>query len=363
MRPLMLLLAVAACGDNVLPADAAALTPLERFGKRLFEDDGLSEPRGQSCASCHDPGHGFASADVVARGSHPDRTGGRNVPTALYASFVPAFAVVETDDGPTPTGGLFWDGRADDLAQQAGGPLLNPVEMANTDKAMVVAKVRRAGDAGQVALAPDVDAAFAQLTEAIAAYEQTEGFHPFTSRFDAYLRGEGDLSPVEARGLALFLDPEKGNCVACHAARTDSRDPRDWLFTDFTYDSLGIPRNAAIPANTDPAHYDLGLGVRLDDTTLYGAFRVPGLRDVALTSPYGHNGYFQTLRDVVAFYATRDVTPARWYPDRPYDDLPAAYAHNVNTDEVPYKSQGGQPRLSDDEIDAIVAFLEALTDR
>jgi cytochrome c peroxidase len=363
MRSLVLVLAVAACGDNIVASDEIGLTATERFGKHLFEDEGLSEPRGQSCASCHDPGHGFASADAVAHGSHAELTGSRNAPSVLYASFVPAFAVVDTDEGPTPTGGLFWDGRADDFAQQAAGPLLNPVEMANADEAMVVAKVRQADYADLIELAPDNDAAFAQLTEAIAAYEQTELFRPFTSRFDDYLRGEAELSPVEARGLALFRDPEKGNCIACHAADTDSRDPRDWLFTDFTYDALGIPRNAAIPANADATHFDLGLGARLADPTLDGAFRVPGLRDVALTAPYGHNGYFATLRDVVAFYATRDVTPARWYPGRPYDDLPQADTGNVNTDEVPYRPLDGRARLDDDEIDAIVAFLETLTDR
>lgn len=360
-------LVLAACGDHGVPADEVGLTATERLGKRLFEDTALSEPAGQACASCHDAAHGFAGRDAVARGAHAERAGARNVPTVMYAALVPAFAFVESDEGPTPTGGLFWDGRADDLAAQAGGPLLDPREMANASKADVVAKVI-AGDYGDVLadgseLAADPEVAFAQLTAAIAAYERTPRFAPFTSRFDAYLRGEAELSPLEARGLALFRDPEKGNCIACHAGKPESRDPRDWLFTDFTFDALGVPRNAAIPANADPAHFDLGLGERLGDDALRGAFRVPTLRDVALTAPYGHNGYFATLRDVVAFYATRDVTPARWYPGRPFDDLPEPLAANVNTSEVPYLAKDGQPRLSDDEIDAIVAFLEALTDK
>jgi cytochrome c peroxidase len=192
--------------------------------------------------------------------------------------------------------------------------------------------------------------------------------------------GTAALDPLEARGFELFKDPEKGNCIACHAGTVDSHNPADWLFTDFTYDNLGIPRNAQIPDNDDPTFFDLGLcrqdGLAakappdFDLESLCGAFKVPTLRNVAITAPYGHNGYFTTLRDVVRFYVTRDTNPELWYPTdaagnvQKFDDLPPQYQANVNTEEVPYDRKLGEPpRLSDDEIDAVVAFLGTLTDR
>lgn len=371
------------------------LTARQRLGKYLFEDTSLSEPAGQACASCHDPAQGFAGnagspIDAVARGAAPGALGGRNVPTAMYASFSPAFhfesEAGEAEPVHEPVGGQFWDGRADGLAAQAKGPFLNPREMNNPDAASVVAKVRAGGYAtlfravyGKGAF-DDPAAAYDRIAEAIADYEGTAAFHPFASRFDDHLRGQGALDAREARGLALFSDPEKGNCIACHAGTPGSADPRDWLFTDFTYDNLGLPRNARLPDNADPARYDLGLcqqpglaarapaGFDLAGTC--GAFKVPTLRNVALTAPYGHNGVFPDLRSVVSFYATRGTNPERWYPAGPdgapriYDDLPDAYHGNVNAGEAPYDRLPGEaPRLTEDEIDDVVAFLGALTDR
>jgi cytochrome c peroxidase len=139
------------------------------------------------------------------------------------------------------------------------------------------------------------------------------------------------------------------------------------------------PRNAKLPDNADPAHFDLGLCEQerarerapagFDPEGLCGAFQVPSLRNVEVTGPYGHNGVFASLREVVWFYATRDTSPGLWYPRaggvvRKFDDLPARFHGNVNTDEVPYdRKLGEQPRLTNDEIDAIVAFLRTLTDR
>jgi cytochrome c peroxidase len=230
----------------------------------------------------------------------------------------------------------------------------------------------------------DVEEAYDHLADAIAAFERTSVFAPFSSKFDAYLRGSAQLTDAEAHGFALFADPEKGNCIACHAGNVDSRDPHDWLFTDFTYDNLGVPRNAAIPDNDDPSHFDLGLCARsgLADrlpcsvtepaafvAALCGAFKVPTLRNVARTAPYMHNGYFKQLRDVVSFYVTRDTNPERWYPvaadgtTAKFNDLPPAYQANVNTEEVPYDRQpGDSPRLDDCEVDDVVAFLGTLSD-
>ena len=382
-------------GDGLAP-DEAALTPVQLLGKRLFEDTALSEPRGQSCASCHDARHAFSGNNgsriaAVALGSRPETFGNRNVPTAMYASFSPAFGfVAEADEHGvieyTPTGGQFLDGRAAGLAEQAQGPFLNPREMNSPDRATVIAKVREATYAdlfrsvfGATSL-ENVDTAYQQLSEAIAAFEETDRFHPFSSRFDQYLRGEGELTATETRGFELFKDPLKGNCIACHVGNTSSRNPADWLFTDFTYDNLGVPRNVAIPDNADPTYFDLGLcrqeglasraPAGFDIESLCGAFKVPTLRNIELTAPYGHNGYFTELRDVVRFYVTRDTNPELWYPADGsggvlmFNDLPASYHANVNTTEVPYDRHLGEaPRLTDDEIDAVVAFLKTLTDQ
>lgn len=390
--------ALAGCsGEDAAPSGGEATLDGEALlGKRLFEDEGLSEPGGQACASCHDASRAFtgsfgAPIDAVAAGRRPGALGVRNVPTAMYASFSPPFGVVsERDENGqivlTPTGGQFWDGRAASLAEQARGPFLNPREMANPDKASVVAKVRKAAYAplfrqvfGETAL-DDVDGAYDKITQAIASFEGTERFAPFSSKFDAFLRGQSVLTEEEAWGFRLFKDPAKGNCLSCHVGDEESRAPEDWLFTDFTYDALGVPRNTKIPDNQDPAHFDLGLCEQeglasrvppgFDVASVCGAFKVPTLRNIERTAPYMHNGYFTDLRDVVRFYVTRDTSPELWYPRaadgsvRKFDDLPERYRENVNTTEVPYDRKPGEPpRLDDAEIDAVVAFLKTLTDR
>ena len=206
-----------------------------------------------------------------------------------------------------------------------------------------------------------------------------DSFHPFASRFDLYLQGKEKLNKQELHGFALFKDPKKGNCLACHVGKEGSKNPKDWLFTDFSYDNLGLPRNKLIPANAKAEEFDLGLckqaglaalapkDVKIDNYC--GAFKVPTLRNVAITGPYMHNGVFTSLRDAVKFYATRDTNPENWYGKgadgkvQKYDDLPAQYHDNVNVKEAPYDRKPGQkPRLNDRDIDALVAFLGTLTD-
>jgi cytochrome c peroxidase len=390
---LTLLLSAAAQGEET----RAALTPLEQLGARIFADTSLSEPRGVACASCHDPAKAFSGLNGstipgAARGAPAGSFGLRKPPSLAYASFSPPFSFADKKDKETgkiekeAVGGQFRDGRAADLVAQASGPLLNPVEMNNPSKAVVVAKVREGAyaDLARAVFGKDVfddpDAAFGRLMQAIAAYEGTEAFHPFASTFDAVLRGQARFSPLEAEGFALFKNPRKGNCLACHVGEPASREPKDWLFTDFTYDTLGAPRNAAIPANAKADYFDLGLCRRegladfapkdFDVESVCGAFKVPTLRNVELTAPYLHNGVLATLRDAVAFYATRDTNPERWYPRgadgsvAKFNDLPEKYHGNVNVKEVPYDRRLGQgPRLSERDIDALVAFLQTLTDK
>jgi cytochrome c peroxidase len=188
-----------------------------------------------------------------------------------------------------------------------------------------------------------------------------------------------DTSLSEPPGLACaschdeahgFADPRGGAVSAGGAAGFRNSPSLAYaMFTPpFSAQSTVGGLNRAIPANRDPAFFDLGLcgpaRTDLADSTLCGAFKVPTLRNVAITAPYFHNGQFQTLRELVDFYVTRDTNPERWYPGgNKFDDLPPLYRGNVNTGEVPYdRNPGEAPRLNEDEIDAVVAFLGTLTD-
>lgn len=207
--------------------------------------------------------------------------------------------------------------------------------------------------------------------QALADYQAGDNaFQPYTSKFDAVLEGQASLTAQEARGLALFNDPQRGNCAVCHTS-TPPPGAGKPLFTNFTFHALGVPRNAS-QATRNAGFFDLGLcGPRRNDLSdlgaLCGMFRVPTLRNVALTAPYFHNAAIATLEDAVAFYATRDSDPARWYPVvdgvvQRFNDLPPQYRANVSF-ESPFNQQVGRPpALTPQDIQDIVAFLHTLTD-
>jgi cytochrome c peroxidase len=357
----------------------------------MFFDPALSASGRQACSSCHDPHHAFgpASATPVAMGGpNLDQPGVRAVPSLRYLQAAPAFTehfYDSEDEGDEsvdngPTGGLTWDGRADHGKDQAKIPLLSPFEMANKDGAAVASALRKSAYAGafRAAFGDDVfdhpDDAFDAAAEALGTFEQSApDFYPYSSRYDAFLAGKAELTAKELRGRALFEDEAKGNCASCHLSEpaNDGEPPQ---FTDFGLIAIAVPRNAAIPANADPAYVDLGLcgPLRTDfkgRTEYCGLFKTPTLRNVALRKSFFHNGTFHTLRDAVAFYASRDTDPGHWYPRnadgtvRQYDDLPKAYWPNLNQDP-PFngKKPGDRPALNDAEIDDIVAFLRTLTD-
>jgi cytochrome c peroxidase len=386
-RAIVLLSATAVVlGAVALPGVLRARTvdtrsALAQLGDAIFHDPALSSSGGISCATCHDAKHAFAGADgraVPMGGPHVETPGLRNAPSLKYLAYNPAFSFAA--DG-TPSGGMDRDGRAANFAEQARGPLLTAFEMGNSSAQDVVDKMRHAPYVREFKVLfgdrvlDDADAALARATLALQQYqrEDTATFAPFSSKYDRYLEERTQLSERELQGLSLFEDPAKGNCAACHPSRP-SADGTPPLFTDFSYDAVGVPRNPDIPANADRAYHDLGLcgSLRTDLSQrrdLCGAFKVPTLRNVALTAPYFHNGRFQTLRDVVAFYARRDTHPEEWYPvgadgvAQKYDDLPADYAANVNESEAPYDRHPGEaPALSWREIDEVVAFLQTLTD-
>jgi len=282
-----------ACGTSKDAPAPSALFPAAQLGEKIFKDTSLSASNTQSCATCHSPDAVHAPTnDFPAQfgGMAMDLQGVRQTPSIRYLSANKSF---HFDKDGTPSGGFFWDGRADSLAEQAGAPFLNPVEMAMPSKAAVVAKLASASYAAEFKavyganIFNDPERAFQCMTLALQQYQQEDSaFHPYTSKYDAFLRGMATLTPQEVRGLALFNNPQKGNCAACHPSGRGENGSLP-LFTDFTYDVLGVPRNPDLAANADPDHYDLGLGARIKGDLagqegLYSAFKVPSLR---VTSP------------------------------------------------------------------------------
>jgi cytochrome c peroxidase len=387
--------------------------PIEELGSFLYFDEDLSDPSGQACASCHEPTVGFDDPDSdlpVSEGVIPGRFGGRNSPISAYAMYAPTLYFDEEEE--LWIGGQFWDGRAtgdvlgDPLADQALGPFLNPVEMNNPDKDHVIADVAASEYAdlfrdvwGADAL-DDVEAAYDQVALSIAAFERTALFGQFNSKYDKYLAacldlggemndcavGVGkearkaarrNLTREERRGMELFMGENDNNgvlergegamCAACHVAEwtvaADYGSPvqvPDWappgmvppVFTDFTFDNLGVPRNTEYPLGENQP-VDLGLGPIVGNPDDNGKFKVMTVRNIGVSDPYAHNGLFKSLKDIVHFYNTRDVPGAlpggeNWPPPE--------YPATVNTDEL------GNLGLSDDDEDALVEFMKTLSD-
>lgn len=416
---------------------------LANLGSSLYNDINLSLNQNQACKSCHHPSAGFEDPDnrvaptlfPVSDGSDPTLFGGRNAPSAAYAASSPIF-YFDAGEGLF-IGGMFWDGRAtgwrlgDPLAEQALGPFLNPVEMALLSKADVIAIIQASDYAtkfekvfGPNAFA-DIDVAYDNVGKAIAAFEKSDNLISYKSKFDKFwVEQGGDVSTFgvnadgsyaglpagfgsnvysgqEALGLALFNATNKGNCAACHSTANDGANPP--VFTDYSYDNLGIPVNPRIAELAGLQKVDFGLGAmvnqlrtacevattadvcdayfsagcdQLTDPTQYaecvggivgvvglpdgsgsltttqvyaadaGKFKVPTLRSVERSAPYAHNGYFATLEEIVNFYNTRDVE--LWSPPE--------VALNVNSVEL------GNLMLTPEEEAAIVAFLKTLTD-
>jgi len=356
-------------------------------GRALFFDRSLSASGRLACATCHDVRHAFTSANALAvqRGGRSTRVAGvRAVMSLMYAQNLPPFTehYVEDEGNDSvdqgPAGGRTWDGRAQSAHDQARLPLFSPLEMGNPDAAAVVARVARSPYAARFRATfgehvfDDPELAFKGVLLALETFQQSPAdFYPYSSKYDAWLRRQASLSLKEARGLETFNDPAKGNCARCHpSAIRGGAFPQ---FTDFGYAALGVPRNAAIPANADRHYVDLGLcGPLRTDLTDHkeycGLFRTPSLRNVALRRVFFHNGAVHRLQDAVRFYAERDTRPQQWYPRMAdgtvlkFDDLPTEYQRNLDR-EAPFdRHPGDPPALTDGDIKDLVAFLRTLTD-
>lgn len=339
--------------------DYTSISPIDKvaLGKALFFDKNLSNPIGQSCATCHNPQTGFSDLNhgIVAEGAVNGLFGNRNAPIVSYAMFSPTLQY-DTVDG-TYFGGLFLDGRANTLETQAKKPFFDPLEMNLTDLKMLVHKLKQASYFGLYqkvyGIEEDPKTILDNIAEAIATFEKSKEVNPFSSKYDYYLIGLANLTQQEHQGLELFKDTLKGNCAACHIIDPDQESGKA-LFTDFTYDNIGVPKNPKNPFYTIPKTYnplgsnalDLGLGAVVNNVIHNGKFRVPTLRNVAISAPYFHNGFYNSLEEVVHFYNSRDIEafPAPEFPQ------------TVNKDEL------GNLRLTISEEKAIVAFMKTLTD-
>jgi cytochrome c peroxidase len=353
-------------------AEDSSVNDKAELGLMLFFDVNLSKNRTQSCATCHNPAHGFIDNrlndldGMVSLGDDGHSFGDRNAPTAAYASFIPPLT---RNDAGEFRGGQVLDGRERDLAGQAGGPPLNPIEMGMPDKASVVARLQENslyvdkfkaiyGDH----IFDDIDAAFGAMAESIGEFEKTEFFSPFDSRYDRYLKGEVKLTQQESLGEALFFSQQFTNCNSCHQLKAFAGSLGE-TFSNYEYHNLGVPVNVAVrEAN--------GLGVdfvdrgllehpRIDDENQAGKFKVPTLRNVAVTGPYMHNGVFKDLRTVVLFYdkfnnSTRTINPETGEPWREPE---------VNQNLALEDDEFDAPALTDKEVDALVAFMKTLTDQ
>jgi len=407
-RKMRIALAVLAgvLGAGAARMAAAQSLPLSleaQAGKKLFFDINLSASKKMSCASCHDPNNHYApsnSLSVQLGGPNLTSPGTRAVPTLTYKEYTPVYADDAVNpDGVSlngPGGGLMWDGRADTLAEQVTLPLLAPNEMDNANAAAVVQVVQNSSYAALFQQAygasvfNDVNTAFTDIGFALEAYQlEDPTFHLYNSKFDLYAENKvgGDLTPAEARGLTVFLSPEKGNCDACHYSGPLT-DGGSAIFTDFSYEAIGVPRNTSIPANaTRPGvfalNYDLGLCLASNPNPAYpylvphtlpaaagfcGMFKTPTLRNVATRQSFFHNGVFHTLSAMLHWYNTRDTSPQLWYPTvngvvQKFNDLPAAYRANIDT-QVPLDGLpvGGTPHMTEGDLADLQCFLEILTD-
>lgn len=394
-------------------ATASTLSPAAQVGQKMFVDVTLSGSGKMSCASCHDPKSAYGPPnDLSVQLGGPDlqAPGARAAPSLRYKDATPAYAdLLDNPDGisvPGPGGGFTWDGRAPTLADQARIPLLAANEMANTSIASVVARLRDGSYAdlfrqafGKDAFAND-DTAFANGLKALQAYQlEDRDFHPYSSKFDLYAGNKigGNLTPAETRGLKVFSNPEVGNCASCHYQGA-GLNGTSALFTDFSYEAIGVPRNRKIAANDDPAYFDLGLcgPARIDHppvagNTFCGMFKAPTLRNVATRKSFFHNGAMHSLEQVIRFYNTRDTMPEIWYPtvggmpkakpdaDFPtyglittqyvggkvqkFDDLPPGFVGNIDT-QMPQDGRPAhsKPPMSEQDIADLQCFLKTLTD-
>lgn len=340
----------------------------EDLGRILFFDVNLSKNRTQSCATCHNPNAGFVDdrdngvKKMASLGDDGKSLGDRQAPTASYAKFSPTFHFDEKTK--KYVGGQFWDGREATLEGQAGGPPLNPVEMGMSDKKAVVDRLKENTlyvDSFKKIFGADIfkndDKAYEAMTIAIASFERTDEFSPFDSKYDRYLKGEYDLTPLEDLGKSIFFSNNNNSCANCHVLKGEDKEGE--TFTNYQYHNIGTPANNELRAKNGVKAIDEGLlaNSNVSDIAQKGKHKVPTLRNVAVTAPYMHNGVFKDLKTVVEFYdkynnKDRNIDPET---NKPWDE--PEVKDNISLQELKAN------KLTDRKVEALVAFMKLLTDK
>jgi cytochrome c peroxidase len=366
----LLILTLALSDSPLADEPPQSADELASLGRLLFFDARFSADRDMSCATCHDPARAFTDTrdnevDRAVSLSHDGTTlGNRNAPALTYAALTPDFH--EGGEG-NYIGGFFHDGRASNLVAQAMQPVTSPREMGLTaaelrarlqEEAYYVEAFERL--LGTQALASS-DAALESFATAIAAFESSAVFSSFDSRYDRYLRGEATLTREEELGRRLFFSP-LSNCGHCHLV--DRRENREGeTFTAFEYYNIGVPANEKLLRLSDRPDNQADPGLAANPAVSGGGhdgkFRVPSLRNVAVTGPYMHNGVFRDLTTAILFY-NRFLVDNDDSRTNPETGTPWREPEHAATIEHGLLSRG-QP-LSPERVRQIEAFLRTLTD-
>ena len=347
---------------------ANEISQKETLGQVLFSDKNLSKNRTQSCATCHNPNAGFADdrengiGKMASLGDDNKSLGDRQAPTASYAKFSPDFHFDEKKQ--KYIGGQFWDGRAKTLEEQAGGPPLNPIEMGMGSKKEVVDRIKENAYYVQTFkelfgedVFKDDEKAYDTMTSAIATFERSNEFSSFDSKYDRYLKGEYDLTPLEDLGKSIFFSNNNNSCATCHVLKGE--DKAGETFTNYEYHNIGTPANKTLRAKNGAKEIDKGLlaNPNVKDVAQNGKHKVPTLRNVAVTAPYMHNGVFKDLKTVIEFYDKYNNKDRNINPEakKPWDD--AEVKETIALKELKANA------LTDRKVEALVAFMKLLTDK
>ena len=367
------------CNSNQMDIESQKIKDQQEvdLGKKLFFDTMLSKNGTQSCATCHNPENAFVDDrknGVNGAGSLGDdgiSIGDRNAPTAAYAMFSPKFHY-DVKKGEY-IGGQFFDGREHTLKGQAGGPPTNAVEMGIPSKEFMSQRLEKDityNKEFKSLYGEDIftnnEKTYEMMSQAISAFEKTEEFAPFDSKYDRYLKDEYDLTPLEDLGRTLFFSNNNNNCASCHVLKTEDA-PKE-TFTNYQYHNIGVPQNKELMAKNvvdENSFVDHGLMQNpivknLENAKEFdGKMKVPTLRNIAVTGPYMHNGVFQDLTTVVKFY---DKYINKEQTINPETNKPWAEAEvSVGKSDMKLLKKG--KALNERKIKALVAFMNTLTDK
>ena len=339
-----------------------------KLGKVLYFDKNLSKNRTQACATCHNPETGFVDdrdngiAAMASLGDDGHSLGDRQAPSAAYAMFSPEFHYDKKKK--IYKGGQFWDGRENTLAQQAGGPPTNPIEMGMDSKETTVERIKEnpyyitsfKNIYGQDVF-ESIEKSYFAMSDSIEKFEQTKEFAPFDSKYDRYLKGEYDLTVLEDLGRTLFFSNNNNSCASCHVLKGE--DKAGETFTNYEYHNIGTPINHTLRAKNGVKDIDLGLfnNPAINDEKQKGKYKVPTLRNVAVTAPYMHNGVFKDLKTVVEFYDKYNNKERTINPETLKKWEKPEVKENIAFDKLKAK------KLNNRKVEALVAFMKILTDK